>query len=155
MSRAQAIVCRGERILMVKHREHGVEWWCLPGGGILPGEDPADAALRELTEECQVMGRVVRETAMVTYGPGDRHYTYLVDVGDQEPRLGHDPELDRGAQILVDVRWLRLSQIPERDRAFLWGAGLLGVQPFASRVESWGSRISYPLELSQNNDPVG
>ncbi len=37
MSRAQSIVCRGDRILMVKHRADGVEWWCLPGGGILEG----------------------------------------------------------------------------------------------------------------------
>ena len=66
MSRAQSIVHRGLEILLVKHRDKGVEWWCLPGGGILDGELPANAALRELVEECQVGGRVVRETSIVT-----------------------------------------------------------------------------------------
>jgi hypothetical protein len=40
-------------------------------------------------------------------------------------------------QILVDVRWLALEEVPERDRAFLLSAGLLGVEPFARKVVSW------------------
>lgn len=71
MSRAQAIVVRGREILMVRHRQGSKEWWCLPGGAILEGESPADAAVRELEEECRVRGQVIRETSVVTYGPSD------------------------------------------------------------------------------------
>ena len=56
VSRAQSIVCRGDRVLMVKHQAGETEWWCLPGGGIHDGESPEDAALRELQEECRVTG---------------------------------------------------------------------------------------------------
>jgi len=131
-------------ILMVRHRQGGKSWWCLPGGAIQDGESPADAATRELAEECQVSGRVVRETSVVTYGPDDRHYTYLIDIGDQEPVLGHDPEYAGGGQILADVRWMRLDELPERDRAFLWTAGLLSVPPFGDLVLGWGDAVSYP-----------
>jgi hypothetical protein len=55
--------------------------------------------------------------------------------------LGHDPELARPEQILADVRWLALEEIPERDRAFLWSAGLLGVGQFAREVESWAGDV--------------
>lgn len=144
MARAQSIVCRGDQILMVKHRAGGVEWWCLPGGGILEGEPPAEAALRELREECRVDGRTLRETATAVYGPGDNHHTFLVDIGQQQPQLGHDPEIGDGDPVLIDLRWLSLSEIPERDRAYLWAAGLLGVGGFAGVVESWGDDPSYP-----------
>ncbi|WP_374712185.1 NUDIX hydrolase [Symbiobacterium terraclitae] len=146
MSRAQVIVHRGCEVLMVKHRQGGAEWWCLPGGAILDGESPAEDALRELAEECHVVGRVVRPTSVVTYGPDDRHYTFLVDIGDQEPRLGRDPEYEGDRQVLVDVRWMRLDQLSERDRAFLWTAGLLGVGPFGEMVLGWGDAVSYPAD---------
>lgn len=129
---------------MVKHRSDGREWWCLPGGAILDGESPANAALRELSEECQVAGRMVRETSRQTYGPGDVHHTFLIDIGGAEPRLGRDPEFAGDAQILADLRWLPLHQIPERDRAFLWAAGLLGIGPFGEIVLGWGDDPSYP-----------
>lgn len=92
MSRAQVIVIRDHRILMVKHRRDGDEWWCLPGGGIETGETPAVAALRELREECGVVGTLLRPTSVVHYGPADAHYTFLVGIGDQAACLGHDPE---------------------------------------------------------------
>jgi RimJ/RimL family protein N-acetyltransferase/ADP-ribose pyrophosphatase YjhB (NUDIX family) len=146
MPRVQAIVVRDDRILMVKHRQDGEEYWCLPGGALEAGESPEQGALRELREECQVDGEIVRQTAHVSYAPDDETYSFLVDIGDGNPSLGHDPEVDEGQQelLLVDVQWLRLSEIPERDRAFLWAAGLLGAADFLSEVEGWGNDTSYP-----------
>jgi hypothetical protein len=70
----------------------------------------------------------------------------LMEIGDQCVRLGADPEFEGGEQILVDARWLTLDQIPERDRTFVWAAGLLGVEPFRGEVLGWSDEISYPQE---------
>jgi ADP-ribose pyrophosphatase YjhB (NUDIX family) len=145
-TRLQAIVLRENRILMTKISQEGQAWWCLPGGGLEEGETPAEGALRELQEECNVSGVIIRQTAHVILSPIVEAITFLVEIGDQEPALGVDPEAVKLGvpQALVEVRFLRLDEITERDRAFLWAAGLLGVGDYWKLVETWGDALSYP-----------
>ncbi|NOK62932.1 MAG: NUDIX hydrolase [Chloroflexi bacterium AL-W] len=93
MPRVQAIVVRDNRVLMVKYQQDGQEWWCLPGGGQEPDETSAQGALRELLEECNVNGVVGSLPYHVCYGPEDETYSFLVDIGEQTPALGHDPDV--------------------------------------------------------------
>jgi ADP-ribose pyrophosphatase YjhB (NUDIX family) len=144
MNRAQCIVHRDRQILMVKHRLSGEEWWCLPGGGVEASELPAAAVLRELKEECCVDGKVVRLLSTYTDDQDIDIITFLVEIDDQQPHLGQDPECVSREQILCDLRWLTLPEISERDRAYLWAAGLLCVPEFLAEVSSWGDCMSYP-----------
>jgi len=146
MTRVQCIVVNGKRILMVRHRLDSKRWWCLPGGGLKADETPESGALRELREECNVKGGIVRQTAHVHSDAHGDTITFLVDIGNQTPSLGYDPEFVQGGVALIDeVRWLSLSEIPERDRVFLWTAGLLGVGDFMNEIQSWGGALSYPV----------
>ena len=135
-------------MVKLKSEEDGHDFWCLPGGRIEENETPAEAALRELKEECHIDGTIVQEISVIT-NPSDsnilfydRLHTFIIDAGTQEPEIGTDPELEEGA--ILDVQWLTLAEIPERDRAYLWSGGLLGVQEFLDEVFIWGDSISYP-----------
>jgi 8-oxo-dGTP diphosphatase len=124
----------------------GKTWWCLPGGGVEKGESPSEAVLRELKEECNVEGTIIKQVGMFTDSTGVEFITYLVDIETQEPHLGNDPEFELEQQILVEIRWMTLAEIPERDRAYLWTAGLMNISIFYNELTSWGDELSYPLE---------
>ena len=144
--RCQCIVVRNNKVLMVKHVENNRSYLCLPGGAIEDNENPEVGALRELQEECNVIGIIITKTSELfewTKNGIIKHYTFLVDISNQEPTLGYDPEV-KGQPILQDVGWYSLNEICERDRAFLWAAGLFQVEIFAKEVHSWDDDISYP-----------
>lgn len=148
-NRSQAVVCRNGKLLLVEHRMKGRDFFNLPGGGIEEDETPAEAALRELSEEAGVEGRVIRPLA-IEYKPDleSRIFTFLVEIPeDAVPQKGTDPELSEEEQTIVGVSWFSLREIPERDRAYLFGAGLMRIPEFHDEVLKWPDDVvSYPME---------
>lgn len=74
---ATAAVLDGERLLLTRRSDNGE--WCLPGGGVEPGERPAEAAEREVLEETgltvratQLLGLYSNPDVVVVYPDGNR-----------------------------------------------------------------------------------
>ncbi|MEO6873754.1 MAG: NUDIX domain-containing protein, partial [Opitutaceae bacterium] len=112
-------------------------------GGIQTSEAPGAAALRELQEECYVTGRVIKLTSTFNSGPNEFQYGYWVDIGDQTPRLGDDPDKP-DSKVLAEVAWLSLNDLGEMDGAYLWTGGLLAVEPFVSDLLNWNREPTAP-----------
>lgn len=106
-----------DRVLLVRGGETG-RW--SPVGGILePGEQPADAVVREVYEEtavrCVPERLVVAETLRpVTYRNGDRcqflDLTFRCRAVGGEARVNDDESLE--------VAWFPLDKLPDMEDAF-------------------------------------
>lgn len=141
--RVQAMVVRNDKILLVKHRMRGREFFCLPGGGIEPGESCEEAALRELKEESLVDGTIVRKLS-IQFKPrnlGEVH-TYLIEIADDAVAgSGVDPEFPPEKQTIIGVEWLSLEEIGEADKAYLWASGLNRIDFFHEKLLAMENKI--------------
>ncbi len=144
--RSMAFVFRDEKILIEKIHFDNRIFYTIPGGGIEEGETPEETVLRELKEECGLEGTIVKKMGIfMTKGEGSEEYAFEVYVpDDQEPVTGSDPEWPADDQPLKEVCWMRLDEISERDRAFLWSYGLMAKEDYFNEILNWGDEISYP-----------
>jgi ADP-ribose pyrophosphatase YjhB (NUDIX family) len=105
------------RLLLARHERDDEGFWCLPGGGVEPGEPIVDAALREMDEEAGV------EVALagliwIADGPGERDDDGILEVVFRARLVAGEATLDPqlGDRSLVGLRWCPASAIPEDFR---------------------------------------
>lgn len=75
--------------------------------------------MRELKDKFCVYG-VIKKRTSIYHDPifNGKNNSFWVDIGNQEPVLGEDPELKENP-ILIGIDWLNINEICERDRAYL------------------------------------
>lgn len=83
---AKVIIACGKEILAVRHT-YGLKKWTFPGGKIEKGEDPTNAALREISEELGVTLPTVRllgRFESTSEGKRDNVFVFHAVVGTKE-----------------------------------------------------------------------
>ena len=106
-----AVIREGDRFLLA--RDAFSEQWTLIGGGVEPGEEPAEALVREVLEETGaeiritgLVGAYGGEPMMRTYGNGDR--AGYVTVAYECRLLGAAaPDMDE----LIELGWFERAEI--------------------------------------------
>lgn len=105
-----AVVFKDEKVLLGRRADNGA-WQCV-SGIVEPGEEPADAAVRECREEADVRVRVTRlalvqQLPRVTYANGDR-VDYL-DLVFRAEWVSGEPHPADGE--LTEVGWYGLGEL--------------------------------------------
>ena len=96
-SKVLAYVTRGEELLVFRHRDFPAAGLQVPAGAIEEGEDPQDAALREVREESGLtdvrvvgfLGRYLHNAAPHRDEAHDRHVYHLELTGSAEQSWLH------------------------------------------------------------------
>jgi 8-oxo-dGTP pyrophosphatase MutT (NUDIX family) len=111
--KARAAVERDAHILLARHERPDDAFWCLPGGGVDPGEAPAAAAVRELREEAGVDVEL-DGVIWIADGLGGADADGLVEIVFRAAVVGGEAALRPGAgdRSLADIRWVGIDRIP-------------------------------------------
>ena len=134
MSGCRGILIEQGRVLMVRHGDAETGHWCLPGGGMEPGETPERCIVREVEEECGISTEVVGLLTVNHFGPADVQYCFLLRADNPTPRLGNDPELPPDRQVLKEIRFADPMELNMGDRLFLFGSGGFVVPEIRDRI---------------------
>ncbi|MET4783634.1 NUDIX hydrolase [Glaciihabitans sp. UYNi722] len=127
---AYGVIIDDGRMLLAHWSENGKSSWTLPGGGIDPGEDPADAARREILEETGFMAqldgligvdsRVIPASARFVSGAPPLHalrIVYAARVVSGELQNEANGSTDRAA-------WFDLAAVASLKRVAMVDAGI-------------------------------
>lgn len=131
---AYGVIVQGSRVLLAHWNEHGRTGWTLPGGGLEPGESPADAARREIREETGFTAQLHAVLGVDSYivpGPqrlvpasGPLQYlriVYRARITGGELRNEIGGSTDR-------AEWFELGEVPQLPRVDLVDVGLQYLQ---------------------------
>jgi len=116
-SRVNGVLIHEDKILMINHRmSDDREFWSVPGGGMIYGQNAKENLEREFLEETGLEIEVGKYLCVHEFLQPPLHameHFFEVKLINGNPELGIDPELSSNEQILMDLRWMSTSELKE------------------------------------------
>ena len=110
--RVRVLIVNEDKEVLLVRNWLGHQKWTLPGGGIKPGETPAEAGSREVHEETGL--RIARDhlRELGTF-PGGEKYTYtvacyLIEIAKRDPHIARRRRLE-----MLEIAWFPIKSLPK------------------------------------------
>jgi 8-oxo-dGTP pyrophosphatase MutT (NUDIX family) len=114
-------------VLLLKHRTEDGTVWAAPGGGCESGESPAEAAARELAEECGIAVETGIDTTAVHAESRRWHFDgiaydqtdhYFVARVSSRPAVNSEGRTALEEANVLGDRWFSVSELQSCDTRF-------------------------------------
>lgn len=111
---ARAVVIHNQNILLMERNKFGSQYYCLPGGGIDPGETADHAAIREIKEEASI--DVINPQLVYIEEAGDPYgtqYIFTCQYQDGEVKIhphSIEAKLNEVGQNTFKTLWVPISK---------------------------------------------
>jgi len=109
--RVAVVIVEKDKILLVRHRKNGRQYWLLPGGGLEYGETIEECAQRELFEEGHIDIEVGDLLFVSESIPHDKH-RHVVNMYYEAVWLGGELMLGQD-KVLDDIKMVDISEVPD------------------------------------------
>lgn len=119
-NRVSGLLVRDNQLLLVQVDlpTIGRPAWMPPGGAVELGEAMEEAVVREMKEETGITVSVGQLVYISEYIGKPYHaieHYFLCSYYKGEAALGSDPEVGVSSQILLDIGWFPLDDLPAND----------------------------------------
>ena len=116
--RVGAIIIRDNKILLIKRFNNGEKYWVVPGGGVEDKETDEQALIREVIEETSINPKSFRLIVEPIKDGDHYHIFYLVDIGDEIPKLGGPEAAENNPNNSYELVWLPINELASLEPVY-------------------------------------
>lgn len=121
--RAGIVLLKEDNVALIERYRAGFHYYTFPGGGVVEGESPEQAAVREAREELGIEVAIKQRVAEVQFGHKSRQIYFLAEQAGGEFGSGTGEEFleenrDHPQKGIYIPIWMPLSELPQHTNIY-------------------------------------